>query len=47
MRREGDDKLWWVLSRLRKFDVDLSIRSLPVKRLYLSLGRVFGGPRFP
>jgi hypothetical protein len=42
---EGEDQLWWSPSHKGKFDVDLSIRLLLAKRLFIFPGKVFGGPR--
>jgi hypothetical protein len=33
MRREGEDKLWWVLSHLRKFDVRSFYKILACKEV--------------
>jgi hypothetical protein len=44
--RDGDDQLWWSPSHNGNLMLDLSIRFLLAKRLFIFLGKVFGGPRF-
>jgi hypothetical protein len=43
---DGDDQLWWSPSHNGNLMLDLSIRFLLAKRLFIFLGKVFGGPRF-